>query len=95
MTTPANAQPTPDALFGHPVVLDMTSPYVFIGTLIGEDSQYLILEDADAHDLRDSSTTRELYVLDCRRHGVGVNRRSVFVQKNQVVGMSKLDDVVP
>lgn len=79
---------------GQQVVLDMASPYVYVGRLVGEDSQYFILEDADVHDLRDTSTTRDLYVLDCRRHGVGANRRRVFVQKNQVVSLSKLEDVL-
>src|SRR5262245_6269368 len=65
------------------VVLDMVSPYVYIGRLAGEDVTCLVLDDADVHDLRDSSTTRELYVLDCKRHGVGANRRRVYVLKNQ------------
>ncbi|WP_437186179.1 hypothetical protein SH668x_003320 [Planctomicrobium sp. SH668] len=85
----------PADFIGEIVVFDMVAPYVYIGTLVGADSHYLILEDADAHDLRDSSTTRDLYVLDCRRHGVGINRHRIFVQKNQVVSMSKLSDVVP
>jgi len=80
-------------LWGHQVVLDMAAPYVFVGLLAGEDSQYLILEDADAHDLRDTSTTRDLYVLDCRRHGIQANRKRVFVQKIQIVSLSKLEDV--
>jgi len=80
-------------LWGQQVVLDMAAPYVFVGQLAGEDSQYLILEDADAHDLRDTSTTRDLYVLDCRRHGIQANRKRVFVQKSQVVSLSKLEDV--
>lgn len=85
----------PAELLGQQVVLDMTAPYVFVGTLVGENTHSLVLEDADAHDLRDTSTTRDLYVLDCRKHGIGVNRKRVFVQKNQVVSMSKLADIVP
>ena len=46
------------------------------------------------HDLRDSSTTRELYVLDIRRHGLGPNRRRVLISRTDVVGISLLDDVV-
>jgi hypothetical protein len=80
--------------FGEQVVLDMTAPYVYVGILAGEDAQYLLLQDADVHDLRDSSTTREQYVLDCRKHGVGVNRQRVWVQKSQVVSLSRLDEVV-
>ena len=85
----------PAELLGQQIVLDMAAPYVYLGTLAGEVSQYLILEEADAHDLRDTSTTRDLYVLDCRKHGIGVNRRRVYVQKTQIVSLSLLEDVVP
>jgi hypothetical protein len=86
-----------DALAGYRsqvVVLDLASPYVVVGTLVDEDHRYLILDDADMHDLRDSNTTRELYVLDVRRHGLGPNRRRVLVNRADVVGVSRLDDVV-
>jgi hypothetical protein len=85
--------PSLSEFIGQTVVLDMATPFVHIGVLTGEDGRYLILEDADVHDLRDSSTTRELYVLDCRRHGIGVNRRRVYVQKDQIVSLSRLEDV--
>jgi hypothetical protein len=81
------------SLIGETIVLDMAAEYVYIGELAGVDHRYLILEQADAHDLRDSSTTRELYVLDARRHGVGVNRSRVYVARSQIVSLSKLSDV--
>ncbi|REJ93754.1 MAG: hypothetical protein DWQ34_10065 [Planctomycetota bacterium] len=76
------------------VVLDLATPYVIIGTLAGADHRYLIMEEADVHDLRDSATTRELYVLDCKRHGIGRNRRRVLVRRADVVSISALEDVV-
>lgn len=75
------------------IVFDMATPYVCIGTLTGEDHRYYILEDADIHDLRDSATTRELYVLDTKKHGVGVNRSKAWVRKDDVVSLSLLADV--
>lgn len=88
---------TPDELaplLGRNVVLDVVAQYVYIGRLAGSDHRYLILEEADVHDLRDTTTTRELYVLDTRRHGVSVNRQRVFVSRDQIVSLSALDDVV-
>jgi hypothetical protein len=81
-------------LLGRHVVIDVSSLYIFIGTLAGADHRYLILDDADVHDLRDSKTTRELYVLDCKRHGIGANRRRVLVRRDEVVSLSALEDVV-
>ncbi|QDU40681.1 hypothetical protein Mal4_50390 [Maioricimonas rarisocia] len=81
-------------LMGQNVVLDVAAQFVYIGRLAGSDHKYLILEDADVHDLRDTTTTRELYVLDTRRHGVSVNRQRVLVSREQIVSLSALDDVV-
>jgi hypothetical protein len=86
--------PALEQLIGQPVVLDVTSPYVYVGTLAELDPKYLILTDADVHDLRDTTTTRELYVLDCKRHAVSVNRRRVLVNRDEVVSISALADVV-
>lgn len=86
--------PALGALFGREVVLDLAGPYVVIGTLAAEDHRYLILEDADVHDLRDSTTTRELYVLDTRRHGIRANRTRVLVTRSEIASISALDEVI-
>lgn len=83
-----------DALQDRQVVLDVASPFVYVGTLAGQDDMYLILTEADVHDLRDSNTTREAYVHDSSVHGVGTNRRRVLVRRAEVVSISALDDVV-
>jgi hypothetical protein len=79
---------------GQSVVVDVVGPYVFLGTLAGSDHKYLVLSDADAHDLRDTTTTRDLYALDARRHGINPNRRRVLVDRTQIVSISLLADVV-
>ena len=83
-----------EQLEGSPVVLDVASRYVYLGTLRGRDQHYLILEEADVHDLRDSNTTRELYVLEAKRHGIHSNRKRVLVRIDEIVSLSSLDDVV-
>lgn len=87
-------RPVWEEFLTHVVVLDMASPYVYVGRFIGERHGYYVLEEADAHDLRDTSTTRERYVLDSRRHGVRTNRQRVFVDARQVVAISRLDEVL-
>jgi hypothetical protein len=81
-------------LCGQVVVLDLASPWVYVGRLAEEHAEYLVLEDADAHDLRDTSTSRDKYVLDCRQHGVTPNRRRVWINRRDLVGISRLDDVL-
>ena len=81
------------SFYEQDVVLDLRSQYVILGKIIGEDHRYLILEDADVHDLRDTKTTRELYVVESQRHGVRPNRKRVLVSKDEVVSISALADV--
>jgi hypothetical protein len=82
-----------DELLNAEVVVDVAAPYVYLGTFAGSDHHYLVLDNADVHDLRDTATTRDLYVLDARRHGINVNRTRVLVNRDQVVGLSRLADV--
>lgn len=79
---------------GAKVVVDTASPYVFLGTLHGQENGYLLLENADAHDLRDTHTTREIYVLESKRHGIRRNRKRVAVRVDEIVSVSRLDEVM-
>ena len=83
-----------EQLLGQVVVVDVKSPWVYIGTLRAWEREYLVLEQVDAHDLRDSPTTREKYVLDTRVHGVRANRRRVWLRAEEVVAVSLLEDVL-
>ncbi len=83
-----------ETLLGQVVVIDLTSRFVVVGKLRGVEGPYYIVEEADLHDLRDTTTTRDIYVLDAKRHGVNSNRKRVFVRCEGVVGLSRLADVV-
>ena len=89
----ADWSPNLEQLVGREVVLDVVAPYVYVGTLVSFDHRYLALANADVHDLRDTATTRDLYVLEARRHGTNSNRRRVLVSREQVVSLSAIDDV--
>jgi hypothetical protein len=79
---------------GKNVVVDMRSPFVCLGTLRQIDEVWLQLTNADLHDLRDTQSTREIYVSESRRTGIKRNRKRVLVVRAEVVAVSLLDDVV-
>jgi hypothetical protein len=83
-----------EQFIGQDVVIDVESQYVFLGRLVSLAPGWLTLKHADVHDLRDSKTTRELYVLDSRTDGIRVNRKEVLIPTGQIVSMSRLDDVI-
>jgi hypothetical protein len=81
-------------LIGEVVVVDLSSPFVCLGTLTRADDHHLELRDADFHDLRDTETTRENYVAASKTTGVKRNRRKVYLVRSEVVAVSRLRDVV-
>ena len=76
------------------VVVDLVSPYVCLGKLTRYDDHYIELKNADLHDLRDTDTTRELYIADSVATGIKRNRKRVLIRRSEVVAVSALDDVV-
>jgi hypothetical protein len=81
------------SLYGQMVVVDLKSSYVCLGTLVGCDQQFLELLDADLHDFRDSTATREVYVYDSARFGIRRNRARVLVRQDDVVAITRFSDI--
>jgi hypothetical protein len=81
-------------LIGKVVVVDLKSTFVCLGKLAQADDRYLELRDADLHDLRDTRTTRENYVVASRDTGVKRNRKRVLIDRSEIVAISRIEDVV-
>ena len=83
-----------DEFMDAKVVVDLVSPYVCLGRLSRYDDHYLELKNADLHDLRDTETTRELYIADSVATGIKRNRKRVLIRRSEIVAVSRLEDVV-
>ncbi len=83
-----------ERLLGKDVVLDTAGQFVYIGRLRTMDDQFFELDEADVHDSSESSTSKEIYVMDAKKYGVKKNRKAVFVRASQVVSLSLLEDVI-
>lgn len=80
---------------GHAVVIDTRSGNpVYLGMLAEVGARALTLRDADVHDTSDSRTPREIYVMESKKFGVKMNRREVQVRLDEIVSISRLEDVV-
>ena len=82
-----------DEFLNDKVVVDLKSPFVCLGTLVRIDEHFLELKSADLHDLRDTDTSRENYVVASVRTGVKRNRKKVVLFRSDVVAISRLADV--
>ncbi|MFN4258837.1 MAG: hypothetical protein ACK4RK_06035 [Gemmataceae bacterium] len=80
-------------MIGQKVVIDLRSPYVCLGTLHRWDDHFLEVLHADLHDLRDTATNRESYVVEARRTGIKRNRQRVLIVRADVVAISLWKDV--
>jgi hypothetical protein len=83
-----------DEFIGQKVVVDLRSTFVGLGTLQGVDDRYLELKNADLHDLRDTDTSRENYIAASKATGIKRNRKRVLLVRDDVVAISRLEDVV-
>jgi hypothetical protein len=83
-----------EELIGCRVVVDLRSEYVCLGTLVRVDDHFLELKNADLHDLRDTDTTREMYVIDSRDTGIKRNRKRLLLVRTDIVAVARLEDVM-
>ena len=83
-----------EKLSGVVVVIDTNSQFVYLGTLDRVADNFLVLKDVDVHDRSETPSTKEEYIINCKKFGIKPNRREVLVRKELVVSVSKLDDVV-
>jgi hypothetical protein len=90
-----SSEPSPllESMLGKTVVVDLISSYVCLGDFVGCDAQFLEIRDADLHDLRDSSATREIYVHDSVRLGIRRNRARVLVRRDQIAAIARFDEI--
>jgi small nuclear ribonucleoprotein (snRNP)-like protein len=78
---------------GERVVIDLSSEFVCLGTLVRIDEHFLELKNADLHDLRDTDTSRENYVAASIATGVKRNRKRVMIDRANVVAVARMEDV--
>jgi hypothetical protein len=83
-----------EEFIGEKVVVDLRSTYVCLGKLSKVHEDYLELNDADFHDLRDTQSTRENYIAASCATGVKRNRKKVLLKFDEIVAISRLSDVV-
>lgn len=81
------------ALRGRIVVVDLDGPWIAFGRLDAWSAVHLELSEADLHDLREGTSTRDVYALETQRYGVRVNRKRVSLRLDTVIAVSALDDV--
>ena len=76
------------------MIVDTDSQYVYLGRLMSADKDWVVLENVDVHDVGESRITRERYLCECLEFGIKPNRGSVWVLRERVVSISRLEDTM-
>lgn len=99
--SPINRPPAPGSqgeellpFLGQNVVLDTRGELLYIGRLEHVGEWFLTLADADVHDLSESRTRKDVYLIEAARFGVKKNRHQVMVRSREVVSLSTLEQVI-
>ncbi len=80
-------------VIGRVAVIDTDSDLLYVGTLASVDEGFYELTDADVHDSRTTTTTRDVYIINVAKYGVKKNRDRVRVRRERVVSLSTLDEI--
>jgi len=83
-----------ETLIDVEVVVDTSTPMIYIGTVKKVKGGILELQDVDVHDCHETPTTKEVYIMESRKLGIRKNRRSVWVKLSEIVSVSLLEDVI-
>lgn len=75
------------------VVLDTRSSWVYIGVLEKILDGCVLLSEVDVHDNTSIRSTKECYILDSKKTGVKSNRNRAYINLDDVISFSPLDDV--
>ena len=94
VTPPRNERDEIAHLLGSQVVIDTPWSLIYVGTLTDWSDHFVTLEDVDAHDVAQGTTSKDTYAHNARKHGVQINRRSVMIRMSQVVSLSALNEVI-
>ena len=79
---------------GQTVVVDVTNPTVYIGRLDAADEYFVTLADADDHELRGGTVSKEIYVMEAIRNGLQPSRKLVKLKQAEILSLSRAEDII-
>jgi iron-sulfur cluster assembly accessory protein len=83
------------ALHGITVVVDTTGPKVYVGRCDDEDSDKVILVDADVHEAGQNGKSKADYVNRAAKFGVWKKFDHIVIPRNEVASIKRLGEVDP
>jgi len=79
---------------GQQVVVDTPYSILYLGTLEKENEDTIEIFDVDVHDMTESLTSKEQYIMEAARDGIKSNRRHCTIKQTAIISISLLSDIL-
>ena len=76
------------------VVVDTSTSWLYLGRLVEDDGTFLVLAEADAFDLSETSLSKHEYLMRVKQDGIAPNRKRVSVVKSKIVALTLVEDIL-
>ena len=78
----------------NPVVVDTSTPFIYIGTLSHIGNSFITLKDVDVRHVDGGGAGKERYILSAKKFGIKRNRFSTKIRIDVMTSISNLEDIV-
>jgi len=76
------------------IVVDVSGNFIYLGTLSKVQESWIELENVDIHDMLDSSSNKEAYIISAKITGIRANRRNISIDKDKIISISLFSDII-
>lgn len=81
------------AFINNTVVIEMSDGFSVFGTLVGLSPAHVELKDVDLHNQNEANSTRDVYALEAKEIGIRPNRKFLFIPRERIIALARLEDV--
>jgi hypothetical protein len=83
------------AFIGEELVIEASEGFTVFGTLAAIGPAHIELREADLHSQLEANSTRDVYALETKQLGIRPNRSRLFLPRERIIALARLEDIQP
>ena len=83
------------AFIGQELVIELVEGFTVFGTLAALGPAHIELRDADLHSQQEANSSRDVYALETKQIGIRPNRTRLFLPRERIIALARLEDIAP
>jgi len=76
------------------VIAEIGDGFTVLGTINSIAPTFIEFRDADLHNQHEANSNRDVYALENKQLGVRPNRKKLFIPRDRLIALARLQDVV-